>query len=69
MCPYSVYRGDPTLTCLITFYVYGAIGCGPKKLDASVAVPAPHVRVPSQSSLPPSVMSVTSAVNVRVIMK
>ena len=35
----------------------------PKKLHASVAVPAAPVRVPSQMSLAPSVTSVTSVAN------
>ena len=41
----------------------------PKKVHASVAVPAAPVRVPSQRPLSPSVTSVTSVANDRVIMK
>ena len=35
----------------------------PKKLHASVVVPAAHVRVPNQRPLAPSVTSVTSVAN------
>ena len=45
------------------FGVLGTIGCGEKKLKASVAVPAVPVRVPSQRPLAPSVASVTSVAN------
>ena len=45
------------------FCVYGAIGCGQKKLHACEAVPAAPVRVPSQRALAPSVASVTSVAN------
>ena len=41
----------------------------PKKLHTSVAVPAAPVRVPCQRPLAPSVASVTSVANDRVIMK
>ena len=43
--------------------VHGAMGCGQKKLSASVAVPPTPVQVPSQRPLAPSVASVTSVAN------
>ena len=39
------------------------MGCGKKKLNASVAVPPAPVRVPSQRPLAPSVTSGTSVAN------
>ena len=45
------------------FGVHRAIGCGQKKLHASVVVPAASVRVPSQRPLAPSVATVTSVAN------
>ena len=50
------------------FGVHGAIGCGQKKIHASVAVPAASVRVPGERPLAPSVASVTSVANNRVIL-
>ena len=49
--------------------VHGAMGCGQKSYKASVAVPPVPVQVPSQMQLAPSVTSVTSVANDRVIMR
>jgi hypothetical protein len=43
--------------------VHGVMEAAAKKVQTSVAVPPPPVRVPNQSLLVPSVASVTSVVN------
>ena len=56
---------ETKVTCQIISFFWSSWShrLQPKKLHASMAVPAALVRVPSQRSLTPSVASVTSVAN------